>query len=259
MRYTMNALKLALALTALNALPAVAAGTKVLVTGDSITRQTGGTCGTDTYLVCNEKGNVPHEYSYSALLPGVSNFDYVVVYNSGRGGDTCQTSVAWTTGAFTGLPRGLRDRVSSTVVLQAAASGATVVSVLIGINDEFGIDGWHSVSRAATISCIKDVWAAIRSAGYQVRAMTYPPINSNSNLWGSTAAADKVIDLNASIRQAVIDFNSTLGGVNPVVLADTEKAWTATPSNFATYLSSDGVHPTPAGAHRIASVWYFGH
>lgn len=242
-----------------------APGIKVLVTGDSVTRMTGTPCGTTTYLQCNQAGKIPHEYSYGSMLAGASNYEYTMVYNSGRGGDTCQTSIPWTSGAFTGLSRGLKDRISTTVTNQATAFGATVVSVLIGINDELGVEGWKSLSRTATINCLKDVWTQIRSAGFAVRALTYPKISPYKNAWGTLnsttaySAAQQLIGLNADIRRAVIDFNNAAGGVNPVVLVDAETAWTNSTTDLNAYIQSDGTHPNAAGANRIAHVWYYGY
>lgn len=233
------------------ALPLVAQAltANVLVTGDSITRRTG-LCGpTDTYASCNAAGKIAHEQSYASLIPPASSYDYQVVYSSGRGGDTCTTQAKYSDGPFVGLDRGLLARLQSTVVQPATSQGASLVSVLIGINDV----NVYNVPEASVIDCIKAVWTQLRSAGFKVRAMTYPQISAQNTVFANPAISQtRALSLNRAIRAAVAQFNGSVAGVNPVKLVDAELAYGAAEVSS---LSVDGVHPNAQGAHRIARQW----
>jgi lysophospholipase L1-like esterase len=222
---------------------------RVLVTGDSVTRRTG-LCGSaDTYASCNSAGLIPHETSYASMIAPASSYDYLVKYSSGRGGDTCTTQAAFESGPFVGLNRGLLLRLQSTVIGPAISQNANIVSVLIGINDV----NVYGVPEPVVIQCIKSVWMQLRSSGFLIRAMTYPPISAGNTVFldpaGSKSRAEA---LNRAIRQAVAEFGVDVqSGV--VKLVDGELAYSV--GTLSQFTETDGVHTNAQGAAKLAKVW----
>lgn len=228
---------------------------RVLATGDSITRRTGLCNSTDTYASCNAAGRIPHEDSYAALLPAYSSFDYLVKYNSGRGGDTCTNGFRYANGPFVGLQRGLLARLSSTVISPANTFGADTISVLIGINDVNVMgraDLGEIVSVSTTVQCIQSVWAQLLSSGFKVRAMTYPLISATNSVFPDPAdSKTRASQLNAAIRSAYAAYKAQ-SPTSKLTLVDGELAYTEAEIALMT---SDGVHPNAKGAARLARLW----
>lgn len=191
------------------------------------------------------------------FVPHESSFAFLVAYNSGRGGDTCTTQNAYSSGPFNGLSRGLLDRLQGTVINQAYAAGANVISVLIGINDI----NQYSVPQSTVVSCITSIWSQLTSQGFQVRALTYPPVSAINTVFPNPAASSQAtVLLNAAIRNAVSSFNAAYGGPFPVKLVDMESAYVDTCSNTNNQLvcsmTVDGVHPNSSGAQKMALVCF---
>ena len=234
---------------ALASSPASAEIGRVLVTGDSITRRTGLCGATDTYASCNQAGAIPHEQSYASMIPPASSYDYLIKYSSGRGGDTCTTQAKFESGPFVGLDRGLLLRLQSTVISPAILQSANIVSVLIGINDVNA----YGVPESVVIQCIKSVWMQLRSSGFVIRAMTYPPISATNTVFVDPAGSKtRTESLNRAIRAAVVEFGVDVApGV--VKLVDGEQAYLSTA--LSQYADSDGVHPNAKGAAKLAKVW----
>jgi lysophospholipase L1-like esterase len=220
---------------------------EIVFTGDSFTRRTGQcTVPGEDYIACDKAGRMQHETNYPTYVWIFSRFQFLPVYNSGRGGDTCTTQAAWpSNGIYYGENRGLVTRVSSTVL----SRGGSTVSVLIGANDVNGF----GVSIADTISCIMNVWSQLHAGGRKVVAVTYPPVSSINTVWAipASTAASNIVALNAAIRNAITTYNAQ--STNKVQLADLANAWGGGSPDMYT---SDGVHPTGAGGYLAGRAWF---
>lgn len=221
----------------------------VVVAGDSITNRTGLCGAADTYATCNLAGKIPYEQSYAGMVPPMSNYKYLVIANSGRGGDTCTSQAKYPNGPFANSDRGLLARLQTTVIAQALAHGAKLVSVLIGVNDV----NVYGVPEPVVVGCIQNVWEQLRAAGLEVWAMTYPPIGVANNVFANpTQAQARVLSLNQAIRAATIQYNAKISSGALVKLVDAYLAYTA---NEVDIYTVDGAHPNALGARRIAQQW----
>lgn len=216
----------------------------ISVTGDSYARRT--VCGLyTTYDSCDLAGQVKHHLSYSTYLNAGSKYKVVMTDNSGRGGDTCTTQTGWTDGPWNGQSRGLLSQYSTRILNR----GSEAVSILIGINDV----NLYGVTETGLKNCLKSLYLSVRSNNLKVIAMTYPPVSLDTMVWGNGSLASYNLTLvNNAIRSAVNEHNLQYPNL-PVLLADTNKAWTIgeTPA-----LTEDGAHPNQSGAVRLARTWY---
>lgn len=221
----------------------------VVATGDSYTRIT--KCN-GSYNSCDSQGNIPHDRSYSTYLNSTTQYRVAMSDNTARGGETCTTQAAYTSGIYAGYSRGLRAQAVSRIV----GRDADLASVLIGINDvnQFG------VSQAELELCLVDLYDTVTSGGQKLVAMTYPGVSTSTTVWngalpagvsGPTASANVSV-VNAAIRNAVAAHNLD-HPARPVILAETSAAWSA---SAASSFTDDGVHPTVKGAKRLAKVWF---
>ncbi|MDD5275979.1 MAG: SGNH/GDSL hydrolase family protein [Methylovulum sp.] len=239
----------ALMVAAFSPVAAFALIANVVVAGDSITNRTGLCGATDTHATCNLAGKIPYEHSYASMVSPMSNYDYLVIANAGRGGDTCTTQTKYPNGPFAGSDRGLLTRLQSTVIVQALEHNAKLVSVLIGINDV----NIYGVPERDVVGCIQSVWAQLRAAGLEVWAMTYPPISAASTVFANPAQAQiRALSLNQAIRAAVIQYNAHISSGASVKLVD---GYLAYPADAVDIYTVDGAHPNAQGARRIAQQW----
>lgn len=228
-------------------MPAVgfAAKAKILVTGDSYTRQSPG-CTAD-YITCDIAGQILHERSYSTYLNAISRYQVATLDSSGRGGDTCTTQAAYTDGPWDGDARGILAQVDTRINNR----DVDVVSILVGINDA----NLYGVSQATLQQCLEDLFVLV--TGKKIVAMTYPPISSSTAVWGagngSVAAANRLW-VNQAIRDAVT-ANNTNYPTHIVRLVDLASIWTTGASDIANY-TADGAHPSTTGALKMTRKWF---
>lgn len=240
---------------------------KVIVTGDSYTRQSGG-CSTNSYAACEQAQQIPHQHSYSLYLNSATSYRVVVSDNSARGGDTCLP------GLGTGyLPGGLHAGFDIGLTYVDSSRGidnvrdrilvrdGNVVTIMIGANDILKYQAPQSQLQA----CLYNLLVRVGSSGKKVVMMTYPPARSNALLWGSVNANAKITEVNDAIRFAVGLYQINFGNTN-VRLVDTSNAWTVSEAPAFTVYSAlqqdnvsqfapDGAHPNTAGGRRLAAAW----
>lgn len=216
-------------------------------TGDSITRRTGGCTAAEGYAGCDQREGIPHDQSYATYVWISSRFQLMPVYNSGRGGDTCEDTGPWSTdGIYTGN-RGLINRMGTTVLNR----GGDTVAILIGGNDVL----LYNRPVLNTVYCMANLWWQAKAAGKKVIVVTYPPISTTRTIFPAylnnpAGAAAKLAELNVYIRWLVNEYG---GPANQLYLADLGNAYGGQSPDLYTV---DGVHPTAAGAKLMARTFF---
>ena len=171
----------------------------------------------------------PYEYTTSPV------FEVITV--DGIGGSTCLPRTG-----DAGLVSRLRDL------------GEDRIAILIGINDV----NLASKSVAETVACIRSAWVVIADQyGASPVSITYPPIDSATTVWpvsGSVAAQNRAA-LNNAIVAAANNFNATrLPSQKLVTIASFSNPYSPGPAYGST---TDGVHPTPTGAVKLARYFFW--
>lgn len=184
-----------------------------VVLGDSITLRTGQCSSTDTLASCAAADRDQSELSYATYITDV-------VSNQGRGGDTCTTQASFGPGPFNSLPRGVLQRVQTSIALHPSQ-----ISVLIGIND---LDAGWNVPVADVISCITQVWDTISAAGIEPIALTYGRMTAFTG-WQQLNPLIRAEAAKRGLR--VVDFETI------------------------TYTSIDGIHPDLGTAEAMGALW----
>ena len=135
---------------------------------------------------------------------------------------------------------GLTDGVNGVYPLDnAIASGAEVLVLEGGTNDVSSGD-----SSATILTRIEDYWTKAVNSGARVIALNIPPMGSG--IINSTKR-DVITTVNAALPALATSL-----GVN---LIDVYATATIDGSGYATTESAfDGIHPTPAFAHRMAAL-----
>lgn len=132
--------------------------------------------------------------------------------------------------------------------------GERRVAVMIGIND-LNLAG-HSVDD--TVTCITSLWRRVADEyGAQPVAILYPPVAATTTVWpiSGEVAAQRGAALNIAISNAAARFNdSRASGQHRVHVASLQGAYDPSPGTYTT----DGVHPTPAGAQLLAKYFFWG-
>lgn len=197
---------------------------RVVVAGDSITLRTGQCAPGSSFADC---AGLVGGSSYATHLPADS---FAVLSNAGRGGDTCLPGPAFEAGLYAGQPRGLISRMDSVLAPRPEA-----VFVMIGVNDR----GIYGTELPAVVQCLESVWSRVRVAGAEPVALTYPPIDAGTLVWGLPHGEGRARAqmLNAATRQA-----AQARGVRVIDLEPLQG-----------YSTSDGVHPDPNGARLMAA------
>jgi lysophospholipase L1-like esterase len=220
----------------------------VVVTGDSFSRRSG-VCSTTSFDQCEASQQLPQQESYSLYLNSATRYGVVVTDNSARGGDTCTAGNGVLGGLHAGTAKGLVSDVNGRINIREA----NVVSILIGANDVL----LHNRTSAELTACLRSVYAQVIPSGKKIIAMTYPPVINQAGLstpWGpSTTNNSRLLAVNTAIRTAVAEHNAAYPHA-PVLLAETSTAWTE--SGAGSYIIGDGIHPSVAGARRIATTWF---
>lgn len=213
--------------------------TMVLATGDSYTRRT--PCQSTNYEYCDMNYQLLHDQSYATYLNPATFYRVTTGDNSGRGGETCTTQEAFSSGPWTGQARGLLAQVNDRVVRRAEG----VVSVLIGINDVNA----YGVSLPELGNCLLSLYEAMSAK--KIIALTYPPVSNTTRVWapmGGGLAEQNRVRVNQTIRTAVTYYNSRHS--EKIRLVDLATVW-PDPGAYTV----DGAHPNAQGAILMAKRW----